>query len=133
MKKEFIHITRDGNKIPLSQMTDSHLQNCINFILHRAKKGIIVEYGGGSCMEDIWYDVDTLKGKKALKFLNYDKYIEEQKRRLGTTKEKQQSEIVKRTEEICNEFDKRVQLVGWVIARLELAKTLAETESKLNK
>ena len=42
-----------------------------------------------------------------------------------------QSEIVKRIEQIWNEFDARMELVGWVIARLELAKALAETESKL--
>ena len=40
-----------------------------------------------------------------------------------------QSEIVKRIEEICNEFDARLKIVGVAIARLELAKALAEYEA----
>lgn len=40
-----------------------------------------------------------------------------------------QSEIVKRTEEICNEFDSRLEVVGIAAARLELAKALAEREA----
>ena len=40
-----------------------------------------------------------------------------------------QSDIVKRIEEICKEFDARVIEVGLPIARLELAKALAEIEA----
>ena len=40
-----------------------------------------------------------------------------------------QSDVVKRIEEICNEFDSRVETVGLAIARLELAKALAEAEA----
>lgn len=40
-----------------------------------------------------------------------------------------QSNIIKRIEEICNEFDNRVTKVGLTIARLELAKAFAEAES----
>lgn len=40
-----------------------------------------------------------------------------------------QSEFVKRIEEICIEHDARVEKVGWAIARLELAKALAECEN----
>ena len=29
-QKEFIHTTKDGEKIPLSEMSDSHLLNTIN-------------------------------------------------------------------------------------------------------
>ena len=39
-----------------------------------------------------------------------------------------QSEIVKRIEEICGEFDGRVAKVGLAVARLELAKVVAEGE-----
>ena len=39
-----------------------------------------------------------------------------------------QSKVIARIEEICNEFDERVKVVGLVIARLELAKALAESE-----
>ena len=40
-----------------------------------------------------------------------------------------QSDTVKRIEEICKEFDSRVPVVGLAIARLELAKALAESEA----
>ena len=40
-----------------------------------------------------------------------------------------QSGIVKRIESICDEFDSRVEEVGLAIARLELAKVLAECEA----
>jgi hypothetical protein len=40
-----------------------------------------------------------------------------------------QSEIVKRIEEICKEFDERLALVGVKIARLELARALAKLEA----
>lgn len=40
-----------------------------------------------------------------------------------------QSKVVARIEEICKEFDSRVEVVGVTIARLELAKALAETEA----
>ena len=39
------------------------------------------------------------------------------------------SDIVKRIESICEEFDSRVEDVGLVTARLELAKALANAES----
>lgn len=35
--------------------------------------------------------------------------------------------------QICDEFDARVEAVGVLIARLELAKALAEAEDKLKK
>ena len=40
-----------------------------------------------------------------------------------------QLEVVTRIEEICEEFDSRVEVVGLAIARLELAKALAEAEA----
>lgn len=40
-----------------------------------------------------------------------------------------QSDVVKRIESICEEFDSRVAEVGLAIARLELAKALAENEA----
>jgi hypothetical protein len=43
-----------------------------------------------------------------------------------------QSKIIKRIEQICIEFDARVEVVGLAIARLELAKALAEAEERKN-
>lgn len=47
-------------------------------------------------------------------------------------KAENQSSIVKRIKEICDEFDDRVNSVGLSFARAELAKALAETEADLN-
>ena len=43
-----------------------------------------------------------------------------------------QSQIIKRMEEICNEFDAHSRDIGVPIARLGLAKALAETEARLS-
>lgn len=40
-----------------------------------------------------------------------------------------QSETVKRIQSICEEFDSRVLQVGLAVARLELAKALADREA----
>ena len=41
-----------------------------------------IRYGGsGNCAEDMWYDEDTLYGKKAKKEMNYKDYISELERR----------------------------------------------------
>lgn len=42
---------------------------------------------------------------------------------------KETTEIMKRIKEICDEFDARAEQVGIAIARLELAKALAESEA----
>jgi len=47
---------------------------------------------------------------------------------MTTKKKDRQTEIIKRVEEICNEFDIRVNSAGVNIARLELAKALATCE-----
>lgn len=41
-----------------------------------------------------------------------------------------QSKIVKRIESICAEADHRFDAVGWLVARLEMAKALAESENE---
>lgn len=40
-----------------------------------------------------------------------------------------QHKVILRIEKICKEFDDRVEVVGFAIARLELAKALAESEA----
>ena len=42
-----------------------------------------------------------------------------------------QSEIVKRIQKICEEFDCRVKVIGPFFARTEIAKALADTEAAL--
>ena len=78
-----IHTTKDGTKIKLCDMTDSHLAATIRLFERRAKEGVTVRMGGGSCAEDMWYDEDTLYGDEALEELGYSDYIKERDRRIS--------------------------------------------------
>lgn len=75
------HKTKDGKKIKLADLETSHLENIIKWIERKAKEGLTVGMGGGSCAEDMWYDEETLYGKKAKKEMNYKDYISELERR----------------------------------------------------
>lgn len=75
------HKTKDCKKIKLADLETSHLENIIKWIERKAKEGLTVGMGGGSCVEDMWYDEETLYGKKAKKEMNYKDYISELERR----------------------------------------------------
>jgi len=76
------HKTKDGTVIPISEMTDSHLENTIRFIERRAREGILVEYGGLDGGDgQPWYDTGFLQGEVALRVLGYYDYVEERDRR----------------------------------------------------
>ncbi|QGH72888.1 MAG: hypothetical protein [Podoviridae sp. ctrTa16] len=80
------HQTKDGRRILLSDLEDSHLKNIIAMIERKAKEGItIIIAGGGVGADDIWYDEDTIFGKEALERLNYKHYINELKKRNNDT------------------------------------------------
>jgi hypothetical protein len=74
---EHIHTTKDGERIPLSQLENRHLINIIKFIKRRAEGGVD-KFGGvfGNIEEDMLY------GLEALEYLNYDIYVNELERRL---------------------------------------------------
>ena len=78
-----IHTTKDGTKVKLRDMTDSHLAATIRLFERRAKEGVTVRMGGGSCAEDMWYDEDTLYGDEALERLGYADYVKERDRRIS--------------------------------------------------
>jgi len=70
-----IHVTRNGTKIKLCEMTNSHLAATIRLRERKAKEGIVVRYGDGSCLEDIWYDEDHLFGDDVKEHMNYNDYV----------------------------------------------------------
>jgi len=84
-KDEYTHTTREGKKISLSEIEDSHLNNIINHLRNRAKEGILMRDGGGFDEDDIWYEEWTIYGKEVLELTGYKHYIKEQKRRAKLT------------------------------------------------
>lgn len=75
------HKTKDGRKIKLSDMSIDHLKNVIKMLENIAKNGLTIRDGGGSCSEEYWFEEYTLYGEEALEHLNYEKYVNELKRR----------------------------------------------------
>ena len=77
------HVTKDGQIIPLRDITDSHLVNIINYIEKRSREGFYVAMWSGwsTDPDSMFYEEDYVKGDEALSVLNYDAYINELKRR----------------------------------------------------
>lgn len=75
------HITKEGKKIKLSDLETSHLKNIVKLIKRRAKEGVTISSGGGYFSDEIWYDEETIYGKKAKEHLGYKLYKKELKKR----------------------------------------------------
>lgn len=76
------HVTRDGEIIPLRDLTDSHLVNIIKHIERKAKEDLYIVSGHyGVDMMDMDFNEEVLYGQNALKAMNYDAYINELNRR----------------------------------------------------
>lgn len=74
--------TKDGIEIPLRELDDNHIHNIKLMIEQKTKKGLLVEYGSGClCVDDYWYDCETLYGEDAKRKLGYEDIIEEIERR----------------------------------------------------
>lgn len=78
------HKTKDGKKIKLADLELSHLENIIKWIERKAKEGLTVRMGGGSCAEDMWYDEETYYGEKVKRQLNFYDYKAELESRVST-------------------------------------------------
>jgi hypothetical protein len=80
MNKE--HTTRDGTKMLISEMSDSHLRNTIKLLERVAKQGVeVVTESGGFDLEDIWFITEIRYGQDVLDLLNYAAYMAEADRR----------------------------------------------------
>ena len=75
------HTTKEGKKIKLVDLEISHLENILKWIERKAKEGLRVRMGGGSCAEDMWYDEETYYGEEAKAQLNFSDYKDELERR----------------------------------------------------
>ena len=65
-------ITREGTKIKIKDLTDSHLVNILKFIKRKADEGIGGFHCGGHSPDDFWVEECTVAGEEALEILGYD-------------------------------------------------------------
>ncbi len=84
IKKEY-HTTATGEKILLSNLELSHLNNIISLIERKAKNGLRVVYAHTheNAPDDIPFNEDVLFGEKVKATLNYQMYKNELDRRLN--------------------------------------------------
>lgn len=76
------HTTKTGEKIKITDLKKSHLENIIKWIKFKSKNGLIIISGrSGPYTEDIWADEEICFGKKVKKLLNLEVYEKELKRR----------------------------------------------------
>lgn len=78
----FTHRTREGKRIPLSELETSHIEAIIRLHKRKAIEGAKIRQGGGSDPDSFWYEERTVYGDEALKALHHGKYVEELQRRL---------------------------------------------------
>ena len=74
--EDHIHTTRDGQQIPLRQLTDGHLLNILRYQHRKAEEGLVVGSGWGGDMY-----ADELYGEEVLQKLNHNLYVCEAFRR----------------------------------------------------
>lgn len=78
---KYLHKTRNGQLIPLEELSDIHLSNIIRFIEKKAEEGITIQCGSFGMGKDFDYDMETIYGKDVKKLMNYKHYRKELKRR----------------------------------------------------
>ena len=74
--------TINHKEIAYSDLETSHLKNIITYIEKRAKEGMQIISGGGSCAEDMWGEIDHIEGEQVKKFYDYLGLKEELKKRI---------------------------------------------------
>jgi hypothetical protein len=75
------HRTKNGQEIPISNLTDGHLVNIIRLHKRLAREGLRIEKGGKECNGSMWYERYVVDGQDALLYLNHNSYLEEAKKR----------------------------------------------------
>lgn len=77
------HKTKDGKEINLADLEMSHLENILKWIERKAKEGLTVRMGGGSCADDMWYHEEIYYGEEAKSQLKFSDYKAEFERRVS--------------------------------------------------
>lgn len=75
------HVTKDGERLLISDMEDDHLINTLRMFERWAEEGLVISLGGTDLYGDPCYDEEVLKGEEALEFLDYSEYVAEATRR----------------------------------------------------
>ena len=77
----FEHTMKNGKKIPLWKMTDTHLHNTIKLLERTADKGFTVWESWGSDPSEFDYEEYYVCDEEALDILHYEEYKKEEQRR----------------------------------------------------
>jgi len=91
-----MHRKRNGNLVPLSEMTTYHLLNTMNMLVRNSKEGVTIKFG--SVGEDIFYDEQVIKGDDYLIRMNYLHYA---------------MELASRIDPITMELELDMPIRGW--------------------
>lgn len=76
MISDIYHITKNGSKILLKDMTDKHLVNTINRIKRLAEEGVVLESGSLSFVyDDFSYDREVYYDEEAEDTLELNEYL----------------------------------------------------------
>lgn len=78
---EMVHVSSDGTRTKIKDMSNRHLLNTVRWIERQAQTGHRFVPGGGSDPDEMWLDEEVLFGAEALEFLRYNVYVAEARRR----------------------------------------------------
>jgi len=73
--------TKEGKEIPYKKLTDLHLYLILKWIERTAEKGMLIQVGGGSDVDDMWYDEDEIEGLEVMEKFDYKGLRAEAKKR----------------------------------------------------
>ena len=80
--EENYHITKDGRKILIKDMTTEHLINTIRILKKKAKEGIVIDIGRSPDGDIVYRSGSiTISEETALRMMNYYSYKKELERR----------------------------------------------------
>jgi len=69
--------TQNGDLIPYKNLKDYHLSNIIKWIEKKAKDGMILQFGGGSSPDDMWYEEEVIYGSDVLSRYDHEGLLKE--------------------------------------------------------
>lgn len=121
-----IHVTRNGDEIPIKDLTTTHLTNIIKHIERRAEKGVVVKDGvNDGDIIDYWEE--TIYGEEAKHHLGLRFYVEELAKRQPTKNLKNTLDALKKMQ--C-ELEEHVGVIDGYIVAIEKGQLTATRQCR---